>query len=120
VDAHSPAITLSPEQQTVLESQARSRSLSVQVVERARIVLFAACRKRFPAGQALSRAARGRIAKRLALPRSQAYHRRALDPPRRTLTTRQTPANATHWRTRSMAAAVGISEACGASGGPTD
>ena len=37
-----PAITLSPEQRTVLESQARSRSLPVRVVERARIVLFAA------------------------------------------------------------------------------
>ena len=37
-----PAITLSPEQRTVLESQARSRSLPVRVAERARIVLFAA------------------------------------------------------------------------------
>jgi len=37
-----PAITLSPEQRTVLESQARSRSLAVRVAERARIVLFAA------------------------------------------------------------------------------
>ena len=37
-----PAITLSPEQRTVLESQARSRCLPVRVAERARIVLFAA------------------------------------------------------------------------------
>jgi DNA-binding CsgD family transcriptional regulator len=37
-----PAITLSPEQRTVLESQARSRSLPVRVAERAGIVLFAA------------------------------------------------------------------------------
>src|SRR6202158_6554147 len=37
-----PAITLSPEQRTVLESQARSRSLPVRVAERARIVLSAA------------------------------------------------------------------------------
>src|ERR1017187_3782989 len=36
------AIRLSPEERTVLESQARSRSLPVRVVERARIVLFAA------------------------------------------------------------------------------
>jgi hypothetical protein len=36
------AITLSPEQRTVLESQARSRSLPMRVVEHARIVLFAA------------------------------------------------------------------------------
>jgi hypothetical protein len=38
-----PAITLSSEERTVLESQARSRSLPVRVAERARIVLFAAC-----------------------------------------------------------------------------
>ncbi len=37
-----PTITLSPEQRTVLEYQARSRSLPVRVAERARIVLFAA------------------------------------------------------------------------------
>jgi Homeodomain-like domain len=37
-----PVIMLSPEQRRVLESQARSRSLSLRVVERARIVLFAA------------------------------------------------------------------------------
>ena len=37
-----PVITLNPEQREVLESQARSRSLPLRVVERARIVLFAA------------------------------------------------------------------------------
>ena len=37
-----PAITLNPEQRTLLESQARSRSLPVRVAERARIVLLAA------------------------------------------------------------------------------
>ena len=37
-----PAIALSPEQRTLLVSQARSRSLPVRVAERARIVLFAA------------------------------------------------------------------------------
>src|SRR5260370_14680780 len=37
-----PVITLSAEQRTVLESQARSRSLPVRVVERARILLMAA------------------------------------------------------------------------------
>jgi hypothetical protein len=35
-------ITLSPEQRGMLESQARSRSLPLRVVERAGIVLFAA------------------------------------------------------------------------------
>src|ERR1700736_3397468 len=38
-----PAITLSSEQRTVLEAQARSRSLPARVAERARIVLFAVC-----------------------------------------------------------------------------
>src|SRR5258707_12219998 len=37
-----PAMTLSSGQRTVLESQARSRSLPVRVAERARIVLLAA------------------------------------------------------------------------------
>ena len=43
-----PVITLSPEQRRVLESQARSRSFPLRVVERARIVLLAASG---PAGQ---------------------------------------------------------------------
>src|ERR1017187_10934389 len=37
-----PVITLSPEQRTMLESQSRSRSLPLRVVERSRIVLLAA------------------------------------------------------------------------------
>src|SRR5207247_4397481 len=37
-----PALRLSPEQRTILESQTRSRSLPVRVAERVRIVLFAA------------------------------------------------------------------------------
>ena len=64
-----PAITLSSEQRTLLESQARSRSLPVRVAERARIVLFAASgqpdkeiaarmadhpEERFPAGASAS------------------------------------------------------------------
>ena len=75
-----PAITLSSEERTVLESQARSRSLPVRVAERARIVLFAASgqqdkeiaarmaitpkkvsrwRKRFLAGHGQNRVAKG-------------------------------------------------------------
>jgi transposase len=37
-----PAITLSPDQRTALQQQARSRSLPARTVERARIVLLAA------------------------------------------------------------------------------
>ena len=87
-----PAITLSPEQRTVLESQARSRSLPVRVAERARIVLFAAsglqdkkiarphgdyAKKGFPMAQAFSRAGRGGVAKRRAPARPHAQDRPA-------------------------------------------
>ena len=37
-----PAIELTPDQQSVLEAQARSRSLPARVVERSRILLLAA------------------------------------------------------------------------------
>jgi transposase len=121
-----PVITLSPERREVLESQARSRSLPLRVVERARIVWFAAA---------------GRQDKEIALllsmtPKKVSRWRKRFialgvagllkDAPRpgrkptisarlrqrvETLTTRQQPSNATHWSTRTMAAVVGISEA---------
>ena len=56
-----PAITLSPEQRTVLESQARSRSLPVRVAERARIVLFAASGQQAPRSKPTSRSASRQI-----------------------------------------------------------
>jgi transposase len=104
----------------------RSRSLPLRVVERSRIVLLAAA---------------GRQDKEIALLLSMTpkkvsrWRKRFLslglagllqDAPRSgrnpkidtrlrqrvvTMTTRQQPANATHWSTRTMAAAVGISEA---------
>lgn len=40
-----PAIELTPDQQSILEAQARSRSLPARVVERSRIVLLAAAGK---------------------------------------------------------------------------
>ena len=40
-----PAIELTPDQQPILEAQARSRSLPARVVERSRIVLLAAAGK---------------------------------------------------------------------------
>src|SRR5881296_512579 len=121
-----PAIALSPEQRTLLVSQARSRSLPVRVAERARIVLFAAFGQ-----QDLEIAARMAITPK----KVSRWRKRFLalgvvglqkDPPRPgrkptistrltkrvvTMTTRQQPTNATHWSTRTMAAAVGISEA---------
>ena len=118
-------VVLSPEQRVVLEAQARARRASARSVERARIVLLAA------AGlQNQDIAAQLQI-----MPETVARWRRrfltggvealAQDAPRpgrpRTITdaqvrkvvrktTQQTPPNATHWSTRTMAAATGISE----------
>jgi transposase len=121
-----PAIALSLEQQTELESQARSRSLAVRVVERSRMVLCAAAGqqdKEIAAVLAITPKKVSRWRKRfLALgvsgleqdaPRtgrkpqiSTRLRKRVV-----TLTTRQRPPNATHWSTRTMAAAAGISAA---------
>jgi transposase len=121
-----PAITLSSEQHAALEQWARSRSLPARVVERARILLLAAegqqdkqiaatlkitpkkvsrWRRRFLtlglAGLQRDASRPGRSPKITA-----SFVRRVVN-----LTTRQKPPNATHWSTRSMARAVGISEA---------
>jgi transposase len=121
-----PVIPLSSEQRTVLESQARSRSLSLRAVERAGIVLLAAAgqqdkeiaatlsmtpkkvsrwRKRFLAlGIAGLRKDAPRSGRKPTI--SKHLTQRIIS-----MTTRQQPPNATHWSTRTMAAAVGISEA---------
>ena len=121
-----PAITLSPEQRTVLESQARSRSLPVRVAERARIVLFAASGqqdKEIAARMAMTPKKVSHWRKRFLALGVTGLEKDAPRPGRKrkigtrltqrvvTLTTRQKPTNATHWSTRTMAAAVGISEA---------
>jgi transposase len=121
-----PAITLSPEQRTVLESQARSRSLPVRVAERARIVLFAASGqqdKEIAASMAITPKKVSRWRKRFLVLGMVGLQKDAPRPGRKptigtrvtkrvvALTTRQQPTNATHWSTRTMAAAVGISEA---------
>ena len=114
------------EQQATLEQWARSRSLPARVVERARIVLLAAqgrqdkqiaatmkttpkkvsrWRSRFltlgMAGLEQDAPRPGRTPKITARVVRRVVH----------MTTRQKPPNATHWSTRSMARAVGISEA---------
>src|SRR5271170_1248484 len=116
-----PAITFSPEQRTWLESQARSRSLPVRVAERARIVLFAALGqqdKEIAAVMAITPKKVSRWRKRLRWawrdwrtrarpgrkPKIARLTKRVV-----TMTTRRQPTNATHWSTRTMAAAVGIS-----------
>ena len=121
-----PAIELTPDQQSILEAQARSRSLPARVVERSRIVLLAAegsqdkeiasslsmtpkkvsrWRKRFLrlglAGLEKDAPRPGRTPKINAR-----LIKRVVD-----MTTRQKPAHATQWSTRTMAQAAGISEA---------
>ena len=121
-----PAITLSPEQRAVLESQARSRSLPARVVERARIVLLAASGqqdKEIAARMSMTAKKVSRWRRRFLALGVAGLQKDAPRPGRKpsigaglrkrvvTLTTRQKPGNATHWSTRTMAAAVGISEA---------
>ena len=119
-------VELSPEQITALERMARQRSLPVRLVERARIVLLAA--------EGLEN---NQIARRMHItPEKVARWRSRFlaggitalekDAPRpgkpRTITNREVkkvvemtlhekPTNATHWSTRTMARAVGISDA---------
>ena len=119
-------VELSPEQRTALERMARQHSLPLRVVERARIVLLA--------GDGLENK---QIAQRLHMTQEKAarWRKRFLaggitalqrDAPRsgkpRTITDQEVkkvvertlhhkPANATHWSTRTMARAAGISEA---------
>src|SRR5258708_27143985 len=120
-----PVITLSPEQRTVLESQVRSRSLPLRVVERSRLVLFAAAgRQDKDIAVLLSMTPKkvSRWRKRFLALGVAGLLQDAPRPGRKptisarltqrvvTMTTRQQPANATHWSTRTMAAAVGASE----------
>jgi len=121
-----PPILLNPEQRTALERLARQRSMPARVVERARIVLLAAAawenkqiaarlgitpekaarwRKRFLEGGI---AALEKDAPRPGRTRTITDHRvkKVVD-----MTLHEKPAQATHWSTRTMAAAAGISEA---------
>jgi len=120
-----PPIILNPEQKQALEQCARGRSLPLRLVERARIVLLAAAGKQDKEIAAeleitAHRAARwrkrylenglpglekdaprpGRTPKISAATVRKVIHK----------TTQETPLNATHWSTRGMAKAVGISE----------
>jgi transposase len=121
-----PAITLSSEQHATLEQWARSRSLPARVVERARVVLLAAEGQQDKQIAATMKITPKKVARwrsrflTLGLAGLQRDASRPGRSPKITagfvrrvvnLTTRQKPPNATHWSTRSMARAVGISEA---------
>ena len=107
-----PAISLSREQRTVLESQARSRSLPVRVAERARMVLLAAAGqqdKEIAAVVSITPKKVSRWRKRFLALGMTGLEKVAPRPGRKpkigarlrqrvvTMTTRQRPANATHW-----------------------
>jgi transposase len=121
-----PRVELSPEQRTALEQLARQRSAPARVVERARIVLLAAEgleNRQIALRMAITPEKAARWRNRFLEGGIAALQKDAPRPGRtRTITDRrvkkvvemtlhQKPANATHWSTRTMAAAAGISEA---------
>jgi transposase len=121
-----PEVALSPEQRTALERLARQRSAPARVVERARIVLLAAEdleNKQIAVRMNITPEKAARWRKRFLAGGIAGLEKDAPRPGRtRTITDRrvnrvvgmtlhQKPANATHWSTRTMAAAAGISEA---------
>ena len=121
-----PKVELSPEQAAVLEQQSRGRSIPARVVERARIILLAAggkqdkeiaCELRVSVQKSARWRARfleyGVIGLEKDAPRPgrtptipAALVQRVVH-----MTTKEKPTNATQWSTRTMAKAVGISEA---------
>ena len=118
-----PEIVLSAQEQATLERLARSRTASVRLARRARIVLLAAERldnQVIAARLATGRVQVGRWRRRYAEGGLAAIERDRPRGGRRPsgaqqrivdLTTQTTPEHATHWSTRSMAAKVGVSPA---------
>ena len=119
-------VTLNPEQRRDLEQHSRARSLSARLVERARIVLRAAeglQDQQIAEELSITPEKAARWRNRFLDGGLPALHKDAPRPGRtRTITdaavkrvidktTREKPDNATHWSTRTMAAAVGLSEA---------
>ena len=119
-------IILDPDQKQLLEQQSRARSLPARQVERARIVLRAADgwqNKEIAAelGITPEKAARwrdrfldsGMAGLRQDAPRSGRPQSLPADIEKQVIekTTQEKPAAATHWSTRTMAAAAGVSEA---------
>ena len=119
-------VVLNPEQKEALEQIARARSRSVRLVERARIVLLAAAGKQDKeVAAALSitahKAARwrnrfldlGMAGLEKDAPRAERRPSISAAKVKRVIhkTTQEKPANATHWSTRTMAAAVDLSAA---------
>jgi len=121
-----PPVTLTPDEEEMLGQCTRARSFALRLVERARIVLLAAAGRQdkeiaAELGITAHKAARWR--KRFLVARIAGLEKDAPRPGRtprisaamikRVIqkTTREKPPQATHWSTRTMAAAVGLSEA---------
>jgi transposase len=119
-------IVLTPEQKEALEQCARARSLPVRLVERARIVLLAGAGKQdkdIAAELEITAHKAARWRKRFLAAGMAGLEKDAPRPGRtpsisaakvkRVIekTTQEKPPHATHWSTRTMAAAVGLSEA---------
>ncbi len=117
-------IMLTTEERTTLERWARGRRTPARLVRRAQIVLRAAAGQRndeIAAALATDRECVGRWRTRFAQERLAGIERDAPRPGRTpaiapavlqrivTLTTTATPPGATHWSTRTLAAAVGVS-----------
>jgi transposase len=116
------AITLSDEDRATLERWSRSRSTEARLVERARIILLAAAgqeNKGIAIKLGVTRATVGRWRDRFAgggIVGSEKDAPRGGRPPKTRdklvakiieMTTRQKPANATHWSTRTLAETLG-------------
>jgi transposase len=121
-----PAVHLNSEQREVLEQRSRARSLPARVVERARIVLLAAAgrqNKQIAEQLGISEKKTARWRARFLAGGISALEKDAPRPGRTPriaantvarvvrMTTQQEPPNATHWSTRTMAKAAGISAA---------
>jgi len=118
-------VVLSTEQRDILESRARARSAAGRSVERARIVLLAAAGmqdKQIAAQLTIMPEKAARWRNRFLDGGLAALEKDAPRPGRTSTitpgkiqevirkTTREKPSNATHWSTRSMARAAGLSE----------
>src|SRR5471030_622711 len=120
-----PPVVLTNEQRRTLEQWARSRSLSVRQVQRAQIVLLAADGKQdleIAAAVNVSNQKAARWRKRFLQKGFPSLEKDATRPERTPTitadkiedvvrkTTQAKPDNATHWSTRTMTGAIGISE----------
>jgi len=121
-----PPVVLSDDQRLLLEQHSRGRRLPARLVERARIVLLAAQglqNKEIAARMGITPEKAARWRERFVDGGWEALQHDAPRPGRPPviataktrkvvrMTTQEKPENATHWSTRTMAAAVGLSEA---------